>query len=182
MDDENAGRKRRTFRWTKEARELVRIHLHAQRAQPREQDSGCEFRVLVTKLAKVSGNPSDACRRFARQAGVNGKRAYHQWPECAQQKLLDLIAVQPLPEVAIAMRRSPGSLRSMLRRLGANARMQPGDIISTGTPPGVGMGQRPPVYLRAGNRMRLGIEGLGEQNQRVVGESTSPATLESPSP
>lgn len=46
--------------------------------------------------------------------------------------------------------------------------MQPGDIISTGTPPGVGMGRRPPVYLKAGNRMRLGIEGLGEQNQRVV--------------
>jgi 2,4-didehydro-3-deoxy-L-rhamnonate hydrolase len=49
--------------------------------------------------------------------------------------------------------------------------LQPGDIISTGTPPGVGMGQRPPVYLRAGNRMRLGIEGLGEQSQRVVAES-----------
>jgi 2-keto-4-pentenoate hydratase/2-oxohepta-3-ene-1,7-dioic acid hydratase in catechol pathway len=49
--------------------------------------------------------------------------------------------------------------------------LQPGDIISTGTPPGVGMGQRPPVYLRAGNRMRLGIEGLGEQNELVVGES-----------
>jgi 2,4-diketo-3-deoxy-L-fuconate hydrolase len=46
--------------------------------------------------------------------------------------------------------------------------LQPGDIISTGTPPGVGMGQRPPVYLKAGNRVRLGIEGLGEQNQRVV--------------
>ena len=49
--------------------------------------------------------------------------------------------------------------------------LQPGDIISTGTPPGVGMGQRPPVYLRAGNRMRLGIEGLGEQDHSVVAES-----------
>ena len=48
--------------------------------------------------------------------------------------------------------------------------LQPGDIISTGTPPGVGMGQRPPVYLRAGNCVRLGIEGLGEQNQRVIAE------------
>jgi 2-keto-4-pentenoate hydratase/2-oxohepta-3-ene-1,7-dioic acid hydratase in catechol pathway len=46
--------------------------------------------------------------------------------------------------------------------------LQPGDIISTGTPPGVGLGQKPPVYLRPGNRMRLGIAGLGEQNQRVV--------------
>jgi 2,4-diketo-3-deoxy-L-fuconate hydrolase len=49
--------------------------------------------------------------------------------------------------------------------------LQPGDIISTGTPPGVGLGQRPPVYLTAGNRIRLGIEKLGEQNQRVVTES-----------
>jgi 2-keto-4-pentenoate hydratase/2-oxohepta-3-ene-1,7-dioic acid hydratase in catechol pathway len=47
--------------------------------------------------------------------------------------------------------------------------LDPGDIISTGTPPGVGLGQKPPVYLRPGNVMRLGIEGLGEQRQRVVG-------------
>jgi 2,4-didehydro-3-deoxy-L-rhamnonate hydrolase len=46
--------------------------------------------------------------------------------------------------------------------------LQPGDVISTGTPPGVGMGQTPPVYLRSGQRMRLGIEGIGEQSQRVV--------------
>lgn len=44
----------------------------------------------------------------------------------------------------------------------------PGDIISTGTPPGVGLGQKPPVYLRAGNVMRLGIDGLGEQTQSVI--------------
>lgn len=43
--------------------------------------------------------------------------------------------------------------------------LQPGDVISTGTPPGVGMGQKPPVYLRAGQEIRLGIEGLGEQCQ-----------------
>jgi ureidoglycolate lyase/2,4-diketo-3-deoxy-L-fuconate hydrolase len=46
--------------------------------------------------------------------------------------------------------------------------LQPGDVISTGTPPGVGLGQKPPLYLRAGDVMRLGIEGLGEQTQRVV--------------
>ncbi|MFP3888804.1 fumarylacetoacetate hydrolase family protein [uncultured Ralstonia sp.] len=46
--------------------------------------------------------------------------------------------------------------------------LQPGDVISTGTPPGVGMGQQPPVYLHAGQTMRLGIAGLGEQEQRVV--------------
>lgn len=46
--------------------------------------------------------------------------------------------------------------------------LQPGDIISTGTPPGVGMGQKPPLYLREGNVMRLGVSGLGEQKQTVV--------------
>ena len=46
--------------------------------------------------------------------------------------------------------------------------LQPGDVISTGTPPGVGLGQKPPVYLREGQVMRLGIEGLGEQQQRTV--------------
>ena len=46
--------------------------------------------------------------------------------------------------------------------------LQPGDIISTGTPPGVGMGQKPPKYLVAGQTIRLGIAGLGEQTQRTV--------------
>jgi 2,4-diketo-3-deoxy-L-fuconate hydrolase len=45
--------------------------------------------------------------------------------------------------------------------------LNPGDLISTGTPPGVGLGQKPPVYLKAGDVMRLGIEGLGEQEQKV---------------
>ena len=45
--------------------------------------------------------------------------------------------------------------------------LQPGDIISTGTPPGVGMGQTPQVYLKPGDDMELGIEGLGVQKQRV---------------
>jgi 2-keto-4-pentenoate hydratase/2-oxohepta-3-ene-1,7-dioic acid hydratase in catechol pathway len=46
--------------------------------------------------------------------------------------------------------------------------LEPGDVITTGTPPGVGMGMKPPRYLRAGDEVRLGIEGLGEQRQRVV--------------
>ena len=49
--------------------------------------------------------------------------------------------------------------------------LQPGDIITTGTPPGVGMGQKPqPIYLRPGHRMALGVAGLGEQHQRVVAD------------
>jgi len=46
--------------------------------------------------------------------------------------------------------------------------LQPGDIISTGTPPGVALGMEVPQYLRPGNRIHLGIDGLGEQNQLVI--------------
>ncbi|MDB5785501.1 fumarylacetoacetate hydrolase family protein [Caballeronia mineralivorans] len=46
--------------------------------------------------------------------------------------------------------------------------LQPGDVITTGTPPGVGLGMHPEVYLKAGDTMKLGIEGLGTQEQKVV--------------
>jgi 5-carboxymethyl-2-hydroxymuconate isomerase len=46
--------------------------------------------------------------------------------------------------------------------------LQPGDVITTGTPPGVGMGQKPPIYLNVGDKIDLGIAGLGEQHQIVV--------------
>ena len=73
-------------------------------------------------------------------------------------------------------RRQQGSTRTMVfgvahlvSYLSRYMSLQAGDVITTGTPPGVGHGQKPPVYLRAGNEMRLGISGLGEQKQRVVG-------------
>ena len=46
--------------------------------------------------------------------------------------------------------------------------LMPGDVITTGTPPGVGLGMKPPLYLKKGDVMTLGIEGLGEQHQLVV--------------
>ena len=46
--------------------------------------------------------------------------------------------------------------------------LQPGDIITTGTPPGVGMGKKPQIFLKAGDKMKLSIENLGEQNSKVV--------------
>jgi len=71
-------------------------------------------------------------------------------------------------------RHQDGSTRTMVFRpaflvayLSQFMSLQPGDIISTGTPPGVGMGQRPPVYLNVGDVMELGIEGLGRQRQTV---------------
>jgi 5-carboxymethyl-2-hydroxymuconate isomerase len=46
--------------------------------------------------------------------------------------------------------------------------LQPGDVVTTGTPPGVGLGQKPQVWLDVGDRVSLGIQGLGEQHQVVA--------------
>lgn len=68
-----------------------------------------------------------------------------------------------------------GSTRTMhfdvptiLSHLSQFMSLHPGDIISTGTPPGVGMGQNPPTYLKPGDKIELGIAGLGVQRQNVV--------------
>jgi 2-keto-4-pentenoate hydratase/2-oxohepta-3-ene-1,7-dioic acid hydratase in catechol pathway len=45
--------------------------------------------------------------------------------------------------------------------------LQPGDIVTTGTPPGVGMGKKPPLYLKPGDEIQLTIDHLGYQHQRV---------------
>jgi 2-keto-4-pentenoate hydratase/2-oxohepta-3-ene-1,7-dioic acid hydratase in catechol pathway len=60
------------------------------------------------------------------------------------------------------------SVANLVSYVSRHMTLEPGDIIPTGTPPGVGAGQKPPVYLEPGNVMRLGIEGLGEQQQKVV--------------
>jgi 2,4-didehydro-3-deoxy-L-rhamnonate hydrolase len=72
-------------------------------------------------------------------------------------------------------RRQQGSTKTMIfgvahlvSYLSRYMSLQPGDVITTGTPPGVGHGQKPPVYLRVGNEVRLGVDRLGEQKQRVV--------------
>lgn len=59
-------------------------------------------------------------------------------------------------------------VRYLISYLSQFMSLHPGDVISTGTPPGVGMGQKPPKYLVAGQTMRLGIERLGEQTQKTV--------------
>ncbi|MCW9045894.1 MAG: fumarylacetoacetate hydrolase family protein, partial [Alphaproteobacteria bacterium] len=72
-------------------------------------------------------------------------------------------------------RRQTGNTKSMIfgvadliSYLSKFMALMPGDIITTGTPPGVGMGCKPPVFLKQGDKMRLGVEGLGEQNQEVL--------------
>ena len=58
-------------------------------------------------------------------------------------------------------------VRHLVHHISQFMTLEPSDVISTGTPPGVGMGQKPQVYLKEGQVMRLGVEGLGEQRQSV---------------
>jgi 2-keto-4-pentenoate hydratase/2-oxohepta-3-ene-1,7-dioic acid hydratase in catechol pathway len=60
------------------------------------------------------------------------------------------------------------SVRRLVAEVSRYMALEPGDIITTGTPPGVGLGFKPPRYLKAGDTMRLSVEGLGEQRQKVV--------------
>ncbi|MEU6727472.1 fumarylacetoacetate hydrolase family protein [Nonomuraea wenchangensis] len=73
------------------------------------------------------------------------------------------------------VRRQSGTTADMLfdpvhvvRYLSRFMVLEPGDLINTGTPAGVGMGHTPPIYLKPGDRMELGIDGLGRQRQSVV--------------
>jgi hypothetical protein len=120
MGEVNGGRKRRVFLWPQEARELVRVYKERLRTTP-----GPHVAVrmrLVSKLVEVSGNPRDACLRFLRQLGITQKRSHREWTKAEQQRLLDLVTSMPVAEAAKVIRRPPGSVRSMLHRLGAGGR------------------------------------------------------------
>src|SRR5215469_18414703 len=114
MGEVQDGSLRREFRWSKAARDLVRTNINA---------AGAELSALITRLVEESGNPRWACRRFVRRMGIRSKRAQRTWTESEQQKLLKLIDLYPVPEIAKLMRRSQSSVWHMLQRLGANAQM-----------------------------------------------------------
>lgn len=61
-------------------------------------------------------------------------------------------------------------VRHLVSYLSQFMTLHPGDVISTGTPPGVGLGQKPPHYLKAGDVVELGIDGLGQQRQDVIAD------------
>jgi len=94
-----------------------------------------------------------------------------------------LVTTEEVPNLAeLAMscdvngeRRQSGSTRTMIFKvpfivsyISRFMTLLPGDVIATGTPPGVGLGMKPPQFLKAGDEIRLSIEGLGEQRQKVV--------------
>ena len=60
------------------------------------------------------------------------------------------------------------SVAKILSNLSHFMTLMPGDVISTGTPPGVGLGHKPPLYLKAGDIVEVGVEGLGQQRQELI--------------
>jgi len=123
MEEKSGAASRRTFRWPGAARALVRTYLSSPEARKNGPGGHVFLKALITQLATVSGNARGACWRFVRQSGVKAKRGYRPWTRPEQEKLLALIGSHSLEEVSLLMQRSPTSIRSMLHRLGASARM-----------------------------------------------------------
>ena len=123
MEEPKRQLRRRTFRWPAVARELIRAYLSSAGSRDAGAGGHIALKPLITQIAAVSGNPRSACWRFVRHSGVNGRRSYRPWTKPEQQRLLDLIASRSFKEVTLQMRRSPTSVRSMLKRLGASAQM-----------------------------------------------------------
>ena len=114
MDALSNGRPRGEFRWSKTTRDLVRANMNA---------TGTELSSLVTKLVEDSGSPRWACWRFVRGMGIRSQRPQRAWTGPEQQRLLKLIDLHPVNEIAKLMRRSKSSIWHMLYRLDANAQM-----------------------------------------------------------
>jgi hypothetical protein len=126
MEEPAKHKPRRLLRWPKEARQLVIYFRDSESTRSALDDTSAlpgSVRDLVTALVTMTTHSRDACLRFVRQLGVTRKQQYRGWTIAEQQRLLDLIGLNPPHEVAKILRRSPGSIRSMLNRLGASAQM-----------------------------------------------------------
>jgi hypothetical protein len=117
------NQKRRTYCWPKEARALVSNYLHRDQGASSTLVVNPNVRALVTSIVTLTGHSRSVCFRFVRQLGVGEKKAHNEWTRVEQQRLLDLIALNPPHEVAKLLHRTPGSVYRMLRRLGASAQM-----------------------------------------------------------
>ena len=120
MGEDESVRKRRVFQWSKQARDLAREY--KQRMIAGQHLAQADRGLLAARLVEISGNPREACLRFLCRSGVAQKRSYREWTKPEQRRLLDLITTMPVDEAAKILRRPPGSVRSMLHRLGIGGR------------------------------------------------------------
>src|ERR1700721_4671722 len=94
MGETDGVPKRRVFRWSKEATDLVREY--KQRTSRGQEHDETGQRKLVTGLAEISGNPREACWRFLRHSGIGQKRSYREWTKPEQRRLFDLTTRMPV--------------------------------------------------------------------------------------
>ena len=127
----------------------------------------------------VSNDVSERAFQTERQGQwTKGKSADHFGPIGPWLVTRDEVAdpqSMPMWLTINGVKRQDGSTKTMVYGVGFLVSylsqfmsLQPGDIVSTGTPPGVGMGMKPPTYLKAGDAIELGIEGLGQQRQVCI--------------
>jgi hypothetical protein len=120
---EQGKSRRRAYHWPGEARALVASYLRNDCSGDNPLRSQLGVSELVTSITTLTGHPRDVCFRFVRQLGVGGKKAYKEWTRAEQQRLLDLISLNPPYEVAKLLNRSRGSVYRMLNRLGISAQI-----------------------------------------------------------
>ena len=113
MGDLSSTGRPRSFKWSQAARDAIRANLNA---------SGSELRALITRIAQETGNPRDACLRFARQLGIKAKRSYRKWSKREQDDLEHLLELYPVRTVALKLRRQIHQIYGMCRRLGISAK------------------------------------------------------------
>lgn len=113
--------------------------------------------------------PADSLRKRTRYEETAPTRRFSEISTQTASPLT--IACTPLPRLCEGEEPGEGFAprsHDRITYIGLFMRLRSDDVISTGTPPGVGLGQKPPRYLTAGQTMRLGITGLGVQQQRTV--------------
>ncbi|MGA8272358.1 MAG: hypothetical protein WB919_12425, partial [Candidatus Sulfotelmatobacter sp.] len=120
MAEDEGVHKRRVFRWSKQARDLAREYKQGMIAD--QYLAHADRSGLAGRLVEISGNPREACLRFLSRSGLAQMRSYREWTKAEQRRLLDLITTMPVDEAAKILRRPPGSVRSMLHRLGIGGR------------------------------------------------------------
>lgn len=120
---EQGKSRRRAYQWPGEARALVASYLRNSCGADDPRQVQVSVSELVTSIVALTGHPRDVCLRFVRQLGVGGKKAYNEWTRTEQQRLLDLISLNPPHEVAKILNRSRGSVYRMLNRLGVSAQI-----------------------------------------------------------
>lgn len=113
MGDLSSAGRPRSFKWSQAARDAVRNNLNAR---------GPELRDLISRIAQETGNPRDACLRFARQLGIKAKRPYRRWSKREQDDLEHLLELYPVRTVALKLRRQIHQIYGMCRRLGISAK------------------------------------------------------------